>query len=160
MDPTAEERIFSRLLGRRGLLRSFDRTIILVTHAAHRLSYADHIIALSEQGSIVEQGSFTDLMTNGGYISNLTVEHKNEEIDKAQEEADSSKYKASNSERAVAENDLNRPVGDLAVYRHYFSATGYAYTAVFLVLVAAFAFFVQFPGSSNVRGDISDYKNG
>lgn len=149
LDPTAEERIFSRLLGKRGFLRSLNRTIVLVTHAAHRLSYADHIIALDEQGSIAEQGSFDDLMAGKGYVSNLAVKHKNEDIDQAPEEPGVSKVKATDNERAVAENDLNRQVGDFAVYKHYFAVTGYVYMTVFLVLVALFAFLVQFPGSSN-----------
>lgn len=72
LDADTEERIFNRLLGSRGLLKRQRTTIILVTHAGEpynaiavssiltilcavrRLAYADHIIALGGDGSIVE----------------------------------------------------------------------------------------------------------
>ena len=66
LDAISEDRIFSRLLGRSRLLRRLGATIILVTHAAHRLSYADHIISLSAQGSVSEQGKFQHLVVKNG----------------------------------------------------------------------------------------------
>ena len=64
LDAISEDRIFSRLLGKTGLLRRLGTTVTLVTHAAHRLSYADQIIALSVQGTVSEQGTFEQLLVN------------------------------------------------------------------------------------------------
>ena len=73
LDAISEERIFSRLLGRAGLLRRLGTTVILVTHAAHRLSYSDHIIALSVRGTVLEQGKFEQLVVNDGYVAGLAA---------------------------------------------------------------------------------------
>ncbi|KAF7958001.1 hypothetical protein EAE96_003568 [Botrytis aclada] len=70
-----EEQIFTRLLGRHGLLRQLGVTTILVTHAAHRLSYADHIMALGVDGAVAEQGTFYDLIRKTGYVSSLATKH-------------------------------------------------------------------------------------
>jgi ATP-binding cassette subfamily C (CFTR/MRP) protein 1 len=73
LDATSEDRIFSRLLGKSGLLHRLGTTVILVTHAAHRLSYADHIIALSAHGTILEQGKLVDLLADNGYVAGLAA---------------------------------------------------------------------------------------
>jgi len=147
LDAGSEDVIFSRLLGKRGFLRDLDMTIVLVTHAAHRLSYADHIIALDWNGSISEQGPFDQLMANKGYTSQLAARHTTEDTTRRTDEPELTNIvEAEGNERAVAENDLNRPVGDWSVYKYYFATTSYAYVAIFLALAASFAFFAQFPG--------------
>ncbi|KFY94605.1 hypothetical protein V500_03137 [Pseudogymnoascus sp. VKM F-4518 (FW-2643)] len=47
LDAISEDRIFSRLLRKNGLLRQLGTTVILVTHAAHCLSYANYILSLN-----------------------------------------------------------------------------------------------------------------
>lgn len=150
LDAGSENQIFSRLLGKRGFLRDLNMTVILVTHAAHRLSYANHIIALDEDGSISEQGSFDQLMTKEGYTSRLAARHTAEDTAERKVEAELTKIvESEDNERAVAENDLDRPVGDWSVYKYYFATTSYAYAVVFFISTALFAFLVQFPGTSN-----------
>jgi len=125
-------------------------TILLATHAAHRLSYADHIIALDGNGSISEQGSFDQLMANEGYTSKLAARHTTEDSTERRGKAELTKIvEPEGNERALAENDLKRPVGDWGVYKYYFATTSYAYAAMFLALTASFAFLAQFPGTSN-----------
>jgi ATP-binding cassette subfamily C (CFTR/MRP) protein 1 len=145
LDATSEDRIFSRLLGEQGLLRKLGVTVVLVTHAAHRLSYADHIVSLEKGGSISEQGTFDELMKSGGYVSLLTARHKSENGGGASEEStESTDPKAINPE--ISAESLDPPVGDLAVYNYYFDACGWTNMGIFFVLMASFAFFILFPG--------------
>ena len=86
LDAISEDRIFSRLLGKNGLLRRLHTTVILVTHAAHRLSYADDIIVLSDQGTVLDQGKFGDLIMNNGYVSGLGARYITEAENASKEE--------------------------------------------------------------------------
>ncbi|KAJ3067917.1 hypothetical protein HDU98_008890 [Podochytrium sp. JEL0797] len=47
-----------------------DKTRILVTHQLHFLSRADHIVVMRD-GEIAEQGSYQDLVANGGEFASL-----------------------------------------------------------------------------------------
>jgi ATP-binding cassette, subfamily C (CFTR/MRP), member 1 len=153
LDAGSEDRIFSRLLGRTGLLRNLDTTVLLATHAAHRLSYADKIIVLDARGSVCEQGSFPALMKAGGYVSGLAARHTTEADDKQKETVTLTKNaESSDPSQTNAADDLNRPVGDWSIYRYYFAAVGYGNTALLFGLLASFAFFQQFPGIVHPRG--------
>ncbi|TGO81063.1 hypothetical protein BPOR_1381g00010 [Botrytis porri] len=76
LDIVGEEQIFTRLIGRHGLLRQLGITTILLTHAAHPLSYADHIIALNVHGTVTEQGKFYDRTRKNGCVSSLATKHE------------------------------------------------------------------------------------
>ncbi|KFY89738.1 hypothetical protein V500_05527 [Pseudogymnoascus sp. VKM F-4518 (FW-2643)] len=126
LDAISEDRIFSRLLGKSGLLRRLGTTVILVTHAAHRLSYADNIIALDRQGTVSEQGKFGDLMAASGYVASLAARHISEDGDAPQEEAAVAKAKAGDdTARQNAVDDLQRPIGNWATYKYYFTSAGW-----------------------------------
>jgi ATP-binding cassette subfamily C (CFTR/MRP) protein 1 len=137
------------------LLRDNDTTVLLATHAAHRLSYADKIIALDVKGSVCEQGSFSELMKAGGYVSSLAARHTTE-ADKPKEIVTLTKNTESNdAAHASAADDLSRSVGDLSIYKYYFAAVGYGKIALFFGLMASFAFFLQFPGIVALRKPLS-----
>ena len=56
LDAISEDRIFSRLLGRSGLLRRLGTTVILVTHAAHAyptLTTSSHSVLAAQSQSKV-----------------------------------------------------------------------------------------------------------
>ena len=61
-------------------------TVLLVTHAVHRLPYSNHVIALDIMGRIAEQGSFDVLKDSGGYVQGLASKLKGE--DEASSEGD------------------------------------------------------------------------
>ena len=86
-------------------------TVLLVTHAAHRLSYADHIIALAADGTISEQGTFPKLMSRRGYVSNLAARHKTENEDVNEQPAAARATKDSDGTRGAAPDELVRPSG-------------------------------------------------
>lgn len=149
LDKTSEESIFSRLFGRKGLLHSRGVTIFLVSHAVHRLPYADKIIALDENGSIAEQGSFNQLVADGKYVSKFYMRYTAMDDTKPRDQLEPKlPVEYGEGQKAVAEDELYRPVGDGAVYRYYFETTGYPFAFTFLLSVASFAFLVQFPGIS------------
>ena len=146
LDAESEDGIFTRLLGKRGLLRQLGVTVLLATHAAHRLSYADHIIALTAQGTISEQGTFPELMNSGGYVAALAARHKLED-ERSDERPPSARHaKDSDDAHETASEELVRPLGDIQVYKYYFAAVGWFNTAIFFVLIMSFAFFSRFPG--------------
>ncbi|KAJ9607943.1 hypothetical protein H2200_008022 [Cladophialophora chaetospira] len=144
LDPETEEAIFTRLLGRRGLLRQLGITVLLVTHAAHRFSFADYIVALTPQGTVAEEGTFPELMSNRGYVASVVARRKiesdaNEELPAHPEETKDAKMADPATEGAI------RPLGDIQVYKYYFSASGWRNTAVFFIAILFFAFFSRFP---------------
>lgn len=145
LDATSEDRIFSRLLGEQGLLRKLGVTVILVTHAAHRLSYADHIIALDNKGAISEQGTFDELMKSDGYVSHLSARHKTENGGGAIEQPPLPTDPKSLVPETSAEV-IDPPVSDMTVYKYYFEACGWVNTGLFFALLATHAFFLKFPG--------------
>ncbi|KAF7857097.1 uncharacterized protein EAF02_011330 [Botrytis sinoallii] len=144
LDPETEEQVFKRLFGKQGLFQEMGTTIILVTHAVHRLAYSDYIIALDQSSQIIEQGTFDYLKTSGGYVENLDARHRSEERDS--EEVDAKATTQKQSPFAIVENDdltnevadLNRQTGDASVYQYYFASIGWVPTGVFFLLVLIF----------------------
>lgn len=149
LDAISEDRIFSRLLGKSGLLRRLGTTVILVTHGAHRLPYADNIIALSHQGTISEQGKFGDLVAAGGYITNLGARHVSESAGTHKDETVTVKTNTSDDRaRQNAADDLHRPIGNWATYKYYFTSTGWRNIGVWTGLMVCYSMLLRFPGST------------
>ena len=147
LDATSEERIFSRLLGNNGLLRRLGTTVILVTHAAHRLSYANHIISLSPQGTISEQGKLSQLLANDGYVAGLAARHTTESENVSEEKLSiMHATESSDPARENASADLNRPAGNWSLYSYYFTSAGRRNISAWAVLMICYSWLVYFPG--------------
>ncbi|KAN0096080.1 putative ATP-binding cassette transporter [Hyaloscypha variabilis] len=133
LDAETEELVFTRLFGKQGLLKRLGTTAILVTHAVHRLPYADHIISLDANGRISEQGSFEQLKGSGGYVENLAIRRKyepdatatsGEEIALPTVGAKSAVERLATQVKAEDE-DLSRPIGEWSTYKYYFASIGW-----------------------------------
>lgn len=152
LDATTEDRIFTRLLGRNGLLKKNEVTVILVTHAAHRLSYADNIIILNEDGRVSEQGTYQHLVQHGTYIRSLLIQQKiQSEIADAEEtstKVGSFRTPAQTDEIARAAADINRPVGDWQTYLFYARSCGWINTICFTIGMIGFGVFMRMPGKT------------
>ncbi|PQE13970.1 hypothetical protein CJF30_00006789 [Rutstroemia sp. NJR-2017a BBW] len=144
LDAETEDQVFRRLFGRQGLFHEMGTTVLLVTHAVHRLAYSDHIIALDHTSRITEQGTFEYLMQTGGYVQNLATHHRSEGNS---EEAGEPENKISKTNPfSVNENgdmldemeDLNRQTGDFAVYKYYFASIGWRANLLFFLMVLIF----------------------
>lgn len=144
LDIVSEERIFTRLLGRHGLLRQSGITTILVTHAAHRLSYADHIIALSVHGTVAEQGTFYDLTRKNGYMFRLATKHV-VETDTSKESESVGMKNNDDTARQIASADLERPIGNWATYRYYFESLGWRNMGMWMGIMVSYSLLLQFP---------------
>jgi ATP-binding cassette, subfamily C (CFTR/MRP), member 1 len=146
LDNETQDRIFTRLLGSRGLLRLSGTTVLLATHQLQRLSYADQIIVVGN-GIIQEQGKFIELKRRGGHLSNLLHAHRVDHEENTEHvEKHFEPRKKLNTQQSHTVTEVIRPLGDLQVYKHYFAAVGWLNTAGFFFMIAAFAFFSRFPG--------------
>ncbi|OKL62025.1 hypothetical protein UA08_02529 [Talaromyces atroroseus] len=145
LDADTEDRIFTRLFSRQGLFRKLGSTVLLVTHAVHRLSYADHILAMAADGSIAEQGTLEQLEASGGYVSTLEKRYKAEKAEEdiqqekqtdampsalAQAEKEEQIAREEENELHIAQGDLTRHGGDLSLYTYYLKSVHWASTAL------------------------------
>jgi len=138
LDAETEERVFSRLLGARGLLR--DTTVVLVTHAVHRLAYSDHVISLDSTGHISEQGSYEGLAQSNGYVSTLASNSHERRVstDHAESEDPISIQAKGLAEATTTEVEVQsdtRSAGDIQTWLYYFGALGNWQTVIYAVLV-------------------------
>ncbi|KAF2788594.1 hypothetical protein K505DRAFT_366344 [Melanomma pulvis-pyrius CBS 109.77] len=125
LDNNTETEVFRRVFGPHGLVRRRGTTAVLCTHSIRHLPFADHIIALGIDGTIVEQGSFEMLKSNMKYIESLGLEatkHAGEvdnEISENQVKDRPQPHEGNTIQEAL--NDRSRQLGDFKVYKHYFS---------------------------------------
>lgn len=131
LDADTEDFAFQKVFSANGILRRRKATVVLCTHSVRYLPFADHIVALNEEGTISEQGTFQDLMAAQGYVHSLKVEDRakrNSEDDglptdaPVQTETPKAAVKTTHGDSKAQENDdHSRMFGDVQVYRHYFS---------------------------------------
>ena len=115
------------------------------------LPFADHIIALGGNGKIAEQGSFSHLSANEGYVKSLAIRQATDQPSPEEEiiddgVSDSETPETKEPSVAVAEiEEHNRQTGDMSVYLYYFKSIGLLNTVVFFILQVFFAFTQAFP---------------
>lgn len=157
LDNDTEELIFRRLLSRSGPLRRLQTTVIMVTHAVHRLPYADLVVALDETGRVSEQGSYATLVNNdNGYVHSLEVrfkqEHEDVGSDELQDAVDLEKPERPLVPAASLPDDdadaanLLRRTGEWATYKHYFKSCGYFSTLLSFTWSAIWMLATNSPG--------------
>jgi ABC-type multidrug transport system fused ATPase/permease subunit len=139
LDVETEESVFVELFGKRGLPRRLGMTVIFATHAIHRVSYADHIIALDSTGHVLEQGSFEELKHSGGYLASLATRHKFDNGNKPQTELKSNKLSSDVMEEeattAINSKEDERPKGELSTYKYYFASVGWSRSLISICLL-------------------------
>lgn len=155
LDADTEDHVFRKVFSTNGVLRRRKATAVLATHSVRYLPFADHIIALDENGTISEQGTFQELVANRGYVYGLNVEDRldqrsgdGESLPKdATEHAGELKVTAAIAPREAkkSEDEHSRMFGDVQVYKHYFARIGIPSQVAFLVSALAWGFFYSFP---------------
>ncbi|MBE3046692.1 ATP-binding cassette domain-containing protein [Candidatus Bathyarchaeota archaeon] len=128
LDNDTETEVFARVFSPEGILRRRGTTVVICTHSIRHLPAADHIIALGSDGTLVEEGSFDDLMQNNMYVQSLGVKASSSSSSTAssKEEKDEPSIQTASPAAKPAANvleekfDKARQQGDWKVYAHYF----------------------------------------
>jgi ATP-binding cassette, subfamily C (CFTR/MRP), member 1 len=153
LDADTEEQVFRRVFGPDGLLRRRNATAVLCTHSVRHLPAADHIVALGTDGSVVEQGTFADLLANNSYVQSLGVKEReetastdditpvNDRREQRQELMKAITAKSATEEAKQAEK--TRQTGDTTVYLHYWRSLTLGPVISFLVCGCGFGFFIN-----------------
>lgn len=112
---------------------------VLKLHVAHHLPFSDYILALSENGRIVEKGSYTELINSGGYIGSLSSTATNIDTERAPnlvlDEETLQELKLPEDENL---DDTSRQTGDWSVYSYYFQHIGWPLLGLFLASCIVF----------------------
>lgn len=155
LDADTEDNVFRKVFSANGVLRRQKATVVLSTHSVRYLPFADHIIALNENGTISEQGTFQELVANRGYVYGLNVEHRTDQhpVDEESLPTDATKHAeklkatatSASSDAKKSEDEHSRMFGDVQVYKHYFARIGISSQLAFLVSAVAWGFFYSFP---------------
>ncbi|KAK7931511.1 ABC multidrug transporter [Apiospora marii] len=152
LDADTEEQVFQRVFGLDGIARRRRSTVILMTHSVKHLPAADHIVALSIEGTVAEQGTFPELMAQDGYITGLGIKSAGSETssEKLGPSADpqgpqSELLRQITVASIVPDTNKARQTGDRTVYTHYFRSIGWTVTAFLVFWAACFGFFQGFP---------------
>jgi ABC-type multidrug transport system fused ATPase/permease subunit len=154
LDADTEEQVFRQVFGPDGLLKRRHSTVVLCTHSIRHLPVADHIIALGD-GTVVEQGSFSELMTSQGYVHRLrswdasgseTSSEKTMPKDGGRESKQPLLQEtATNTSSHGTHTNVARQVGDRTVYKHYFKSMGLLLAGCSLFFATLWGFFTNFP---------------
>lgn len=143
LDARTESTLFNNLLGPEGLLRSGNTTVIFATNAVHRLSAGDHIIALSPDGHILEQGRFSELTKTRAGQSSAPESGEFEEVPLKPVDMEVQGLISKLSAQEV--KGSQRRTGDLSVYQYYVRIVGWFNFTLFISCGAIFVFALVFP---------------
>ncbi|KAF2439489.1 hypothetical protein P171DRAFT_490190 [Karstenula rhodostoma CBS 690.94] len=150
LDGQTENRVWHSLFGRNGLLRRCRSTVLIASSTAKRLPYCDHIVALSKEGSISEQGTFDKLNGTGGYVANFDLPPPDWDFSPEKHIYEAPpRYSERANNGMVTEDDIqaetNRRTGDVAIYYYYIKSVGWTAALIFMVSVTLFIFGQSFP---------------
>ncbi|EXJ89815.1 hypothetical protein A1O3_02882 [Capronia epimyces CBS 606.96] len=156
LDNGTEELIFRRLFSRSGPLRRLKTTVIVVTHAVHRLPYADLVVSLDANGRICEQGDYASLINNPGYVHSLDIrfkqEHQTEPEEQIHPAAEAASEEKSPATADVVDEDeesaqnLRRRTGELRTYLQWFQSCGYVSSLLSVIWALLMSSMMQTPG--------------
>ncbi|KKP03904.1 hypothetical protein THAR02_03992 [Trichoderma harzianum] len=151
IDMETEGHIFHRLWGSNGLLRRLKVTVVLATHAAHRLRYSDQIFVLSVEGVPLEQGTLDTLTASNGYIASLYSSSESNGQDSQELQGDTTKEKnmvVAGQPMNDAQHGESQQAKDRAIYGYYYKAIGAMHSSIFAMTAVAFGVFLKIPGIS------------
>jgi ATP-binding cassette subfamily C (CFTR/MRP) protein 1 len=129
----------------------------------HRLSAADHIIALGKDGRLVEHGSFRQLHMGTGYIGSLNLRRRKIPTKPPPVEREQLVRRATNAamrvskvftvveeEQSEKKTSSGSGEGDLTVYGYYIETFGWLHWGLFFVLCGFYGFGTAFPRKSGL----------
>ena len=121
-------------------------------NAVHRLSQADYIIALGNDGEIDEKGTFAVLNSTDGYTSRLdlidrAVKNAPKHTDKRLSNLIGGTLSTHAPEAQQEQTDIH--AGDLTIYRYYIETFGWGNWAIFTSICIIYGFGTAFPSMSS-----------
>ncbi|THX05327.1 multidrug resistance-like protein [Aureobasidium pullulans] len=154
LDLSTQSIIFERLLGPQGLLRRWKSTVVMTVGASKFFSRADHVVVLSSEGTILDQGAFQELCTRDNkaarYIISAEESAPEQSFTESAYNEDSTKARkvyAKHGDSKTDDKDLDaaRQRGDFSIYRYYLACISWTVAAIFLLLQLTYAFLSTFP---------------
>ncbi|CAI7598161.1 unnamed protein product [Penicillium glandicola] len=144
LDRETEKIILENLFAEHGAIKRSEQTVIMATNSAHHLLYADNVIALDKDGRIIQQGSYGDLLSSGGYIRMLSNDVQPVNSARGPDVVlDDETLRELNFDDQ--HTDLSRRTGDWTVYHFYFQNIGWPLLSVFLACCVLFILGLSFP---------------
>lgn len=124
-----------------------------------RLSIADHIIALSKSGNIVEQGTYRELAADpGSYVYGLPVPEGTQRPvkDNLEMMAFSDPRRLRPLSMALLDFEMPAPhdgrrTGDMSIYWYYIKTLGIWRSLIFVVLICGYVVGITFPCESIIH---------
>ncbi|KAH6702083.1 P-loop containing nucleoside triphosphate hydrolase protein [Leptodontidium sp. MPI-SDFR-AT-0119] len=149
LDADTEDQVFRRVFGSDGLIQSRNATCMLCTHTIRHLPSADHIVALASNGTIAEQGSFKDLLSNEQYIHSLGISASDDRVSVettstvVTDESIKCEVQATTPKQLGSGHvdEKKRMIGDSTVYKYYLGSLGKTSITAFIVFGLGWGFF-------------------
>ena len=155
LDADTELKVFSRVFGPTGILARRKSTVILATHNIRLLPFAQHVIVLDADSTVVYQGDYSGLTTAG--LHQHSELHLRLAETKGSLPTDIHQSESSQTEAAVLSpnlayttsgtsflSDRDRMTGDSTVYRYYLASLGKASFIAFGLFGIGWGFFYNF----------------
>ncbi|GAB7353817.1 hypothetical protein MBLNU459_g4192t2 [Dothideomycetes sp. NU459] len=145
LDGNTSRHVFNQVFGPNGICKNYGIAAVLATHAVHYLPHSDHIVILEEDGTIKQQGSFSELQFSLEYAGSVaTIVGEPNEIHPP-ESAVAAVKTGEHDQIEIAQQDLARRTGDIAVYLYYAKSIGWKYGIILISTAIISAFGMQFP---------------
>ncbi|KAI8189652.1 ABC transporter FUM19 [Colletotrichum sp. SAR 10_76] len=160
LDSSTQHQVCQAIFGSNGLLRKRGTTVIICTHSTQLLPVADHIIALTQEGTIFDHGTFIDIIEDEERARRFGLTSITEAITRQSKKdttADEMEISPSKEAREASQplktvivpkaqpTSAPIPTVDLAVYRHWLSTMKPLPLIMFAVLVIGVGFCANFP---------------
>ncbi|KAF4835497.1 ABC transporter FUM19 [Colletotrichum tropicale] len=161
LDSSTQHQVCQAIFGSNGLLRKRGTTVIICTHSTQLLPVADQIIALSQEGTVLDHGRSKDIIGDKERARRFGLTSISEAIlrhDEEDKKADETLVETSPSQNArpvsrplktatvpkAQSTSATIPTVDLAVYRHWLSTMKPLPLIMFAGLVIGVGFCANF----------------
>ncbi|RYP83764.1 hypothetical protein DL769_001296 [Monosporascus sp. CRB-8-3] len=149
LDSATEDLVFNSLLGREGLIRNGNMTVVMTSSDARRGPYADYVVFLNDKGQISEKGTVEELSEKVNRPQTEAVVGPRPLLAPKEETLETQRVDTQPVVPAVAIEDLpedaTRWLGDSAIYKFYANAVGWFSLTTFCIAMTVFAFCSTFP---------------
>ncbi|KAE8421986.1 hypothetical protein BDV36DRAFT_291799 [Aspergillus pseudocaelatus] len=148
LDIETQEHIAARLFSKTGLVKRLGTTVVLSTHTARCIHYANKIIVLDAEGNISMETSYESMKETDQLEKFAPTEGDGKHNNKLLTSEDTDVNQdptAIQDEKSLELMDVTRRTGDLAVYAYYFRTIQPGLWIAFLVIHIVAAFSDSFP---------------